>query len=490
MSYLIISVHWLDDRYHGLKDREGPPEWPPSPYRLFQALVAGAARRGDLEGDSEKALHWLQTLKPPMIIAPRARDGQVVTRFVPNNDGDKKPDRQTRLTGKTFRPTLMLDPPNIHYFWEMNQDQVSEAETICKVARYLTCLGWGIDMAYADGQLVGEEVIPKLLGVRWFSREGVMRDNGMLRVPIFDRETGVNSLDDLKHAHGSALARIDKPLNTVEKPKVFRHVFYESKDRLLAHPHVIFELRQNDDTFFSYSQNRLIHIAGMVRHLAIERMEKSPPEGVTDDWIDTYVAGHPKAGSAEHRQFSYLPLPSIGHQQADHNVRRLMIVAPLGDDRFLRHLAIRLDGQQLKPTPETGLNQPPTLVRVRGDRFARFYTEASNTWASVTPVILPGHDDHKPEKTRKLIEKALAQIGIKERCEFEWSALSQFPKSLSSHKYDRNRRPTSYIRPNHLLTQTAVHLKLRFSDAIKVPGPLVIGAGRHCGFGILARMDA
>lgn len=138
MTHLLITVHWLDDRYHGLLDREGPPEWPPSPYRLFQALVAGVARRGELEAEPGIALEWLQKLNPPMIIAPRSRPGQVVTHFVPNNDGDKRPDRQDRLTGKTFRPTLMLDPPDIHYLWEIPLDQDSQAETVCRAARYLT----------------------------------------------------------------------------------------------------------------------------------------------------------------------------------------------------------------------------------------------------------------------------------------------------------------------------------------------------------------
>src|SRR5688500_15993024 len=119
MTLLLITVHWLDDRYHGLMDRKGPPEWPPSPYRLFQSLVAGVARHGELEAEPGRALSWLQTLDPPIIIAPRSRAGQVITRFVPNNDADKKPDRQDRLTAKTGRPTLMLDPPSIHYLWEI-----------------------------------------------------------------------------------------------------------------------------------------------------------------------------------------------------------------------------------------------------------------------------------------------------------------------------------------------------------------------------------
>jgi CRISPR-associated protein Csb2 len=491
MTHLLITVHWLDNRYHGLLDREGPPEWPPSPYRLFQALVAGVARRGELGTEQGIALDWLQRLNPPMIIAPRSRPGQVVTHFVPNNDGDKKPNRQDRLTGKTFRPTLMLDPPDIHYLWEISSGQVSQAETVCRAARYLTCLGWGIDMAYADGQLINGDQISRLPGVRWYPRMNVTRDDGLLRVPAFDGEMHIDSLSDLKRAHQSALNRIEhgQPLNTVEKPRVFDRIFYESNERLLQHPYVVFKLRRDDGESFNYPQDKLIHIAGMVRHLAITALKQAPPEGVDAEWVNRYVAGHNCEDAADHRQFSYLPLLSIGHQYVDQKVRRVMIVAPLGDDRLLQYLAKRLSGRRLEPTDQTHLHDPPTLERVHHDKVTSFYAQSANVWASVTPVILPGHDDHKPDKTRKLIEKALAQSEINQQCEFEWSAFSQFPKSLSAHKYDRNKRPTGYIRPDHLLTQTAVHLTLRFHDGFQVPGPLVIGAGRHCGFGVFARID-
>lgn len=426
-----------------------------------------------------------------MIIAPRSRPGQVVTHFVPNNDGDKKPDRQDRLTGKTFCPTLMLDPPDIHYLWEIPMDQVSQSEGVCKAARCLTSLGWGIDMAYADGQLIDGDQIAKLPGARWYPRKNVQRDDGLLRVPTFDRGTGVGSLSDLKHAHQSALNRIEhgQPLNAVEKPRVFDRVFYESSERLLPRPYVAFELRRDDGGRFEYPQDRLIHIAGMVRHLAIMAMKQVPPEGVDKEWVNRYVAGHNDDDASDHRQFSYLPLPSIRHQHADHRVRRVMIAGQPGDDRVLQYLARRLNGHRLKPTDQTRLHHPPTLERVHRDTVIPFYTHSANAWASVTPVILPGHDDHKPDKTRKLIEKALAQSGLNQRCEFEWSAFSQFSKSLSAHKYGRDKRPVGYLRPSHLLSQTAVHLKLRFHDGLQVPGPLMIGAGRHCGLGVFAPVD-
>src|SRR5437899_2238508 len=139
MTLLLLTVRWLDERYHGLLDREGPPEWPPSPYRLFQAFVAGLARRGELESKLGQALAWLQSLPPPMIIAPRSYPGQIITRYVPNNDGDKIPDRQNRLTNKTSRHTLMLGPPEIHYVWDIEPCEALQAESISQAARYLMC---------------------------------------------------------------------------------------------------------------------------------------------------------------------------------------------------------------------------------------------------------------------------------------------------------------------------------------------------------------
>src|SRR6516164_4795354 len=111
MNHILLTVRFLDGRYHGLLERGGPPEWPPSPFRLFQALVAGVARRGDLViGDDVpsntnftpigKAIDWLQRYTrdyPPIILAPKSRTGRGITRFVPNNDGDRVFDRQERL---------------------------------------------------------------------------------------------------------------------------------------------------------------------------------------------------------------------------------------------------------------------------------------------------------------------------------------------------------------------------------------------------------
>jgi CRISPR-associated protein Csb2 len=483
MNHLCITVRWLGERYHGLLSRDGPPEWPPSPFRLFQALVAGAGRRGKLDGEVGKSLRWLESLGPPVIVAPRSHPGRVITRFVPNNDGDKVPDRQNRLTGKTARPTIMIDPPEIHYIWPV-QGECPELRGVIEASHWLTCFGWGIDMAYADGRRLDDEQIGSMSGVRWLPIQDAFRDDGLLRVPK------KRSMCDLRRAHASALNRIDhgKPLGTVHKPEVFDHVFYGGAERQLGRPAAVLALRRPDEDTYRYAHAKLIHIAGMTRSAAIKAMRAYPPEDVregAEEWIKTFVAGHRSEGAGDHKQFSYIPLPSIGHEHTDGMIRRVMIAAPFGHEGQLRHLVDQLDGEQLKPE---GGGEGPILRRLNGDGVTRLYLGTSAAWASVTPVILPGHDDHKPDKAIKLIQRALRQSGIDQPCQFTWGAVPNFPHCLTAHKYDGSGRHTGYYRPDHLAALTAVHVRVRFDHP--VAGPLAVGAGRHCGLGVLAAQEA
>ncbi|HEX9640166.1 MAG TPA: type I-U CRISPR-associated protein Csb2, partial [Candidatus Krumholzibacteria bacterium] len=76
---LVIRVRFHDGRYHGAGD------WPPSPARLFQALVAAAGLNGQLAA-LRHSLEWFEKLpSAPTIGAPKARRGQRVMFYMPNN---------------------------------------------------------------------------------------------------------------------------------------------------------------------------------------------------------------------------------------------------------------------------------------------------------------------------------------------------------------------------------------------------------------------
>ncbi len=505
---LCISFRFLQPfpLFHGRSDAD-EPEWPPSPMRAFQALVNAACLRTRGKAFAPEVRFALQVLEVlhPTIVAPRATLSTVGYRaYVPHNQTDLVTSAWHRgnidasiashRMEKDLRPhrldTLADDLPAVHYVYPLDATTADPGELLNAIkpaVRSIYSLGWGIDQVAADATLVeSDSVIPS--GECWTP---TLRGGRRLRI----HRSG--SLDALTARHEKFLQRVTNgdwtpvpPLSAIDQ------VRYRRDTDTIPRPNAVFKLLDSSDDTHSYSQSKLIHVAGMVRHLAIEQMKRNPPadlRGFTrEDWVRSYVAGHQsaedKAANKPHSQFSFVPLPSIGHEHTDPSIRRVMIIAPLGDDAWLKHLCQQLDGEELEPLPGTDLPPGIHLERVRGgtkDGVRDRYTLESKSWASFTPVILPGHDDHKPEKTRKLIEKALQQSGIEQACEFEWSAFSCFKKALTAHKYDRQKRPTGYIRPSHLLNHTAVHLRLNFNDGMKVPGPLLIGSGRHCGLGLM-----
>jgi CRISPR-associated protein Csb2 len=493
-SNLCLTIRFLQPYYHGRSDGD-EPEWPPSPLRLFQALIAAAAARWrdtQFRTLAAPAFDWLEQQAAPSIVAPAGRAASTKYRmYVPDNTGDLAAgtwsrgdaDKIIKRSVKDVLPTNLGDDA-VHYVFPVGSG-CEHFDTFRAAARSVTHLGWGVDMVAGNASMLSEQELSRLEGERWLPSENASAAG--YRVPV------EGTLDALLAKHCAFLQRISRDekgnesFNPVPPLSAFRVMGYRRASEAVGRPYAVFEMRTDEDARYSHRQEQLIHIAGMVRHLAIEQMKKHPPSGVPADWVERYVAGHRDADAPEHKQFSYLPLPSIGHQHADPGVRRVMVAAPIGDERWLEHLAKRLAGMKLRPTPQSRIDSPPTLRRVWRDNVASFYTNDATEWASVTPVILPGHDDHKPAKTRKLIEKALLQSDISQECEFEWSPYSKFSKSLSAHKYDREKRPAGYFRPDHLLNLSAVHLQIRFKNEVK--GPIAIGAGRHCGLGLMAAVQ-
>jgi CRISPR-associated protein Csb2 len=493
---LLLSIRLLDERFHGLTDNGERTDWPPSCFRLFQAIVAGNARGELIPPEVGEALAWLEALPPPVIIVPASRKGRVTLTYVLNNNEDRS------RTQKFIRPTLLAGDRLIEFAWRYDSSESEarqHASVLLGAVRHIRAFGWGIDLAIGHGVI--RERLPEALRPRigYFPRDHADAPGIEIRVPT------VGSMESLTECFRQYSGRFESSDST----------FLESSGPLyqswpytagIPHPHAVFKLLDGNDDTVTYPQSKLVHIAGMVRHLAIETMKKNPPRDLRgrtpDEWVDSYVAGHQSKENrdpgTQHTQFSYVPLQSIGNPNTDPGVRRVMLVAPIGDEDWLEHLARHLDGALLKPLPNTTLPPDTRLERIddrRKDGVRDAYLRASSTWASVTPVILPGHDDRKPEKTRSLIRKALQQSGVEQPCAFDWSAFSHFRKMLPAHKYRKDPSDPSkkilinYIRPTHLLDQTAVHLVLTFANDVEISGPLTLGAGRHCGFGLMAAID-
>ncbi len=333
--------------FHGRTDA-GAPEWPPSPMRAFQSLVSAAATRQrgkPLDSGVRSTLSVLESIRP-QIVAPAAQATTVGYRaYVPHNQGDLVAaawDRgnldasmASHRMEKDVRPTRLICGedilPAVHYLYPLTLPSVDRDRVLASIrpaVRSITALGWGIDQVVADAKLLSHSDIAALEGEVWRPAIGGGRSLRVHRA---------GSLDALEDRHHRFLRRLMNGSFTPVPPfSAMDVVSYRRDSDPAARPYAVFKLLDENEDTFRYPHARLVHIAAMVRHLAIELMKRDPPVWIGDPtkWIDTFVCGHCQ-NNAEHEQFSYVPLPSIGHGHADAMIRNVMLIAPLGANASL-----------------------------------------------------------------------------------------------------------------------------------------------------------
>jgi CRISPR-associated protein Csb2 len=488
MRHLCISVTFLDPLFHGKGDDE--PEWPPSPLRLFQALLAGA-RTGcrNLEWSDVKfeAFRWLEGRQPPLIIAPIVRRESAYTLYVPNNDGDRLFDRQNRLTSKIAHPHRLLDGHTLCYLWSISETEwlsnKTKVELLCCEARHLPVLGWGIDQVVGEGRILSDAEVVALPGERWWVSNGHRPEQPTWRVPVN------GSLEDLQAVHESFLKRVQgRRFRPSRKPSCFQTVTYLTDRVLPVRPYAVFALPEG----VSFRQVAAAKVAAMLRSLTCKLANESMHE--FPGGSERYVAGHIDGDGQNPPRFSYMPLPTIGHPNADGIIRRLLIAEPIGGNgEHARWIQKRLGFATLrdKDGDERGILSEP---RGSGSRkVIGRYVGKGQAWCSVTPVILPGHDDFKaaakhgerrPMKAERLLLKSVTQAGIP----------LQSVASVSLRKapfWSGSQHPRQYARPDYLADQNARpswHVRIDFREP--VTGPIAIGAGRHIGLGLFGVIDS
>lgn len=473
--HLCISVTFIDPLFHGKGDDE--PEWPPSPMRLFQALLAGTHTGccgNEWSEAKANAFRWLEGHQPPLIVAPAARLTSGCPLFVPNNDSDKAPDRQERLTSKVTRPHRLLDGDTVHYLWPMEESAGTSgqlhAELLSREARHLLSLGWGIDQVVGNGRILTDVEAAALPGQRWRPWTGYWPGSRSWRVPT------EGSLADLERVHASFLQRLDgRRYHPPLKLSRFNIVCYLSGNTVPPRPRAVFELPETR----AFRQEDALKVAAMLRSLASRCAREDThlfPGG-----SETYVAGHAGRQQQTPARFSYLPLPSIGHEHADGLIRRVLIAEPFGGNGDqARWAQNRLCNATLwdKDGQDQGILL--NLWRTTSEKLVGRYVNSATAWTTVTPVILPGYDDGKHAKAEKLVFAAVRQAGIPVEAVTELTI-------RKAPFWPGSQHPRQYLVPDYLRGQPGWHVRLVFREP--VTGPLAIGAGRHAGLGIFARSE-
>ncbi|MDW8316143.1 MAG: type I-U CRISPR-associated protein Csb2 [Rhodovarius sp.] len=469
--WLCLTLRFHEGRYHGAGD------WPPSPARLYQALVAAAARGGKLPEESAAALRRMEAWPPPLIAAPPVRTGQGVTFFVPNNDLDTKggdPAKISELrTGKTQRPWLFDAALPFLYLWQLEEEDPDPA-CLPALAERLYQLGRGIDMAFARAEWLSDEEAEQRLAAHAGPIFRPARRGGAGRMLPCPTE---RTLDSLLRRHAAQAERFQGTgqgrkggLLFIQPPKPrFRQVAYDC-------PPVrrVFAIRREED-FAAWPLGNVVALIEQIRNAAAERLVAA---GHPDPaMIERLLIGRGATAADLPLRPRLLPLPSIGATHADHAIRRVLLEVPpdcplRADDLFWALSGLAVGAARLVPAEAE-------------DRMLGHYMPqgGARCWRSVTPLALPRPEpgarparSEREETAARAVLRALRQAGITEA-----------PTTLRLQREPftaRGRKAAEFAHPPRFPALRLMHAELRFARPLA--GPLLLGDGRFLGLGLFA----
>ena len=496
---LLVAVRFHEGRYHGAGG------WPPAPARLFQALMAGAARGATVPCETLDALNWLEGLPPPVIAAPRGAPGQGYTGFVPNNDLDavlsakNAPDIEDAVAsirvGKTVHPILFDAAAPVLYYWPFDGDD-ERATAFCDAAACLYQLGRGIDMAWADAAVLDPDE----------ARKRLSDHGGIVYRPSAGGGSGRDLLCPQPGTGRSLKARFDgmrnrfrsggsnrKPVRVfVQPPKpLLTNVAYNAPpDRL------VFSLREGDARA-GFAPRRLSEAAALVpevRDQAAKRLCDAAPARADD--VVRYLVGRDATEADKAARVRIVPIPSIGHPHADMMIRRLAVYVPQSCPLRADDLAWAF--AQVAWTDPDGVVVSELQREDDDDAMAKRYESVGRRWRSVTPLALAAARRRRIDPARtseeakgaaeRAREESRAAHAVHQALRHAGISVSPAAVRVQREPFDgHGERADSFPAGMRFPKDALWHVAVTF--AAPVAGPLLLGDGRYLGLGLM-RPDA
>lgn len=230
-----------------------------------------------------------------------------------------------------------------------------------------------------------------------------------------------------------------------------------------------------------------------------ELMSRWPGPGPLPEWL----SGHAPDGSpSKLPRPAYLPLGFVGHEHADGHLLGVAIAFPRDFDPAAIQVLFELLGQHDGNNPhEIAEGVPYLSVEVRNPHLqnavigrlelelderpegrrqttlkAHTWTAPAQTWATVTPVMLPQFPKPGKFEPEEVVAQACVDAGYPEPVAVRVSFAPLVPGVPHSRAF--HVRPRHGGRPPRPLT----HAEITFPTQVR--GPVLIGAGRYAGYGL------
>lgn len=466
---LVLGVELISGRYDaaGAGDRDAA-EWPPHPARVFCALVASARSEGD-----RNALRWLENLPAPMVQAsPAARDearaSYVVTNLVKGTGGSQfHPGRTNALK---MRHSAMPRSSWVRVVWPDVEPEPSTVATLDDLARRVPYLGRSTGVA-ALSIGVSREPTGPCEGLEQFDPAASESQGVSLRVPY----PGYLDLLTDQYDNGRPAWEVGRDVN------------YQlaGSERQRRRVEVTVPSVYTDVIILRFTGLRP---DGRLTSTFTEALKRAVMAATANPLPDA-LHGHDADGRPH---VAFLALPNADNPRADGHLLGMAVAIPDLPEPERRAVVrgilvgMRADVQEsgnghrtvrlrVPRIGEIDLAYQPGLVRPWGIRPER-WRRGSNHWVTVTPVVLdryPRNGDVEQE-----ISRSCVQVGLPEPRDI---VVSTAPLVAGGIRM----RPSDL--PKHARGKLFRHVELRFDRT--VAGPVLLGAGRYLGVGLLAPLD-
>lgn len=496
MPALLIAVRFLEGRYHGR------PDWPPAPARLFQALLAGAAEGDRLPEPDRAALAWLERLPPPVIVAPPARRMASLVTYVPNNDLDSVGGQLQRIgeirTAKTVRPFLFDAAQPLLYAWTFadGDEAAAQARHCAAMAEAVYQLGRGVDMAWASGEILTAAELDDRLATAAGAVHRPGHGEGGQSLPC----PQPGSLDSLVARHRQGRQRFGPaggtdPVYAKPPPARFRHYAYDCPPARF-----LFDLA---GPAAPWPCTGIVRLTELVRDAAARRLTDALPDHA--GLIERLLVGRGAGPADKAQRMRILPLPSIGHAQADRAIRRVLVQVPpdcpLPPDEVERAFSgavplVDEDG-------EIRLELVPALSRSMLRHLGVEEAPPRRLWRSVTPAALQsGRRRIPPERRRedakdgseRAREEAAAEAAVRNALRQAGLDRKVTAIHVQREPFDaKGTRAEAFAPASRFAKERLWHVEISFLTPLDGgrDGPVAIGDGRYLGLGLMApRRDA
>lgn len=457
-------------------------EWPPHPERMFSALVQAWGDGGN-DPAEQKALEWLECQAPPAIEACSPdqvtfRDAPTV--FVPPNDAkgsdlEALPERRRRQA-RSFQ-VAVPEEPLVRFTWASEPPDAVRAGLRALAGR-VASLGHSSSLVRC---LLQDEAAARADRC-WKPSDDAARS---LRVTYEGR------LADLERWFRGERGSPERPrsrTSTGYQPPVPAQGELVASHFGDADRWYVFEDSGRSDSF----RPDVLGFAIVARRLRDALMKAGPQP--TPEIISGHAPGDTPSTSPH---LAIVPLLNAGWQRATGDLLGLAVLLPRHLDERAAEAVKGALAALLRYDEGPGAGQ--LQVHLFGDkrwildravapsraslRPAR-WCGASETWASVTPMMLDRFPkDGDPAEEARLVASACTDIGLPEPVEVEIHKHSAVTGAPSAYpRRGRGRPEWTFPKGSKFRDRPRRHIVLRFGEPVR--GPLILGAGRYHGFGL------